>query len=123
MEKSTANSKKPKKKSLNISLLTMLIPGSLALFVFSYLPMAGIFIAFKDINYTKGIFRSPWVGFKNFEFFLKTPDAWIITRNTILYNVGFIVLGTVLSVAAAIALDRMKSRRIGRIYQGVMFLP
>ena len=69
MEKSTANSKKPKKKSLNISLLTMLIPGSLALFVFSYLPMAGIFIAFKDINYTKGIFRSPWVGFKNFEFF------------------------------------------------------
>ena len=62
-------------------------------------------------------------GLQEFRIFLKTPDAWIITRNTILYNVGFIVLGTVLSVAAAIALDRMKSRRIGRIYQGVMFLP
>ncbi len=101
----------------------MLIPGSLALLVFSYLPMAGIFIAFKDINYTKGIFGSPWVGLRNFEFFLKTPDAWLITRNTILYNFGFILLGTVLSVSAAIALDRMRSRRLGRLYQGIMFLP
>lgn len=118
-----AKAGKPKKKPLNISLLTMLIPGSLALIVFSYLPMVGIFIAFKNINYTKGVFGSPWVGFKNFEFFLKTPDAWVITRNTILYNMAFILLGTVLSVAAAIALDRMRSRSFSRIYQGVMFLP
>ena len=118
-----AKARKARKKPLNISLLTMLIPGSLALIVFSYLPMAGIFIAFKNVNYTKGVFASPWIGFKNFEFFLKTPDAWVITRNTIFYNLAFILLGTVLSVAAAIALDRMSSRNFGRIYQGVMFLP
>ena len=123
MDTSLVNSKSPKKKPLNLSLLTMLIPGSIALILFSYLPMLGIFIAFKDINYTKGVFRSPWIGFKNFEFFLKTPDAWVITRNTILYNIAFILLGTIFSVAAAIALDRMKSRRLGRLYQGIMFLP
>jgi putative aldouronate transport system permease protein len=123
MSMKAPNAGKLKKKPINISLLTMLVPGSLALLIFSYLPMAGIIIAFKDINYSKGILGSPWIGFKNFEFFLKTPDAWIITRNTILYNVAFIVLGTVLSVATAIALDRMRNRRASRIYQGIMFLP
>ena len=54
---------------------------------------------------------------------MKTPDAWTITRNVILYNLAFIVLGTVLAVAAAIALDRMRNRRASRLYQGIMFLP
>ncbi len=112
-----------KKAPLNIALLTMLIPGIIALFVFSYLPMFGIIIAFKDINYAKGILGSDWIGLKNFEFLFKTPDAWTITRNTVSYNLIFITLGTVCSVAAAIALDRMRARKAGRFYQAVMFLP
>ncbi len=101
----------------------MMIPGTLALILFSYLPMAGIFIAFKNINYTKGILASPWIGFKNFEFFLKTPDAWIITRNSVLYNAAFIVLGTLAAVAVAVALDGLRAKRTSRWYQGIMFLP
>ncbi len=111
------------KKGVNWALLSMMIPGSLALLVFSYLPMFGVIIAFKNINYSLGILGSPWVGFKNFEFLFKTPDAWTITRNVILYNLAFIVLGTISSVAVAIALDRMRNRKASRFYQAIMFLP
>ncbi len=107
----------------NWGLLSMMLPGTLALLLFSYLPMAGIIIAFKDINYTKGILGSDWIGFKNFEFFLKTPDAWRITRNTILYNGAFIGLGTSAAVLVAVVLDGMRTKRLSRFYQGVMFLP
>lgn len=103
--------------------LTMLIPGTVVLLLFNYLPMAGIIIAFKNINYTKGILGSEWIGMKNFEFFTRPPDAWIITRNTILYDLAFIVLGTVVSVAVALAFDGMKAKKAARFYQGMMFLP
>lgn len=101
----------------------MMLPGTLALLLFSYLPMAGIIIAFKDINYAKGILGSPWVGFKNFDFFLMTPDAWRITRNTLLYNGAFIALGTTAAVFVAVALDGLRTKKLARFYQGVMFLP
>jgi putative aldouronate transport system permease protein len=114
---------RPRKRPVNFGLLSMMIPGTLALILFSYLPMAGIFIAFKNVNYTKGILGSPWIGFKNFEFFLKTPDAWIITRNSVLYNAAFIVLGTLAAVAVAVALDGLRAKRTSRWYQGIMFLP
>jgi putative aldouronate transport system permease protein len=101
----------------------MLLPGLVALAVFSYLPMFGVFIAFKNINYAKGFLGSPWVGFKNFEFFFRTPDAFRIMRNTVLYNLSFIVLDMVIPVTIAIMLDRIKRKSLGRVYQGVMFLP
>ncbi len=93
-----------RRRRTNFGLLSMVIPGTVALILFSYLPMLGIFIAFKNINYTKGLLGSPWIGLKNFAFLFKTPDAWIITRNSVLYNMAFIVLGTVASVAVAVAL-------------------
>ncbi|HVO37913.1 MAG TPA: ABC transporter permease subunit [Spirochaetia bacterium] len=114
---------KPRRRRVNFGLLSMLLPGTLALFFFSYMPMAYVFIAFKNINYTKGLWRSPWTGFKNFEFFLKTPDAWVITRNSVLYNIAFIVLGTIAAVGVAVALDGLRAKRTARFYQGVMFLP
>jgi putative aldouronate transport system permease protein len=101
----------------------MVLPGTAALILFSYIPMAGIIIAFKNINYAKGILGSPWIGFKNFEFFLKTPDAWLITRNAVLYNIAFIVLGTIASVGVAVMLDGMRTKKTSRLYQGIMFLP
>jgi putative aldouronate transport system permease protein len=113
----------PRRRRINFALLSMLLPGAVALLLFSYVPMAGIIIAFKDINYAKGILGSNWIGFKNFEFFIKTPDAWLITRNAILYNTAFIVLGTVAAVGVAVLLDGLRTKKTSRFYQGVMFLP
>jgi len=111
------------RRGINFALLSMLLPGTVALLLFSYVPMAGIIIAFKNINYAKGILGSDWIGFKNFEFFLKTPDAWLITRNAILYNAAFIVLGTIAAVGVAVLLDGLRTKKTSRFYQGVMFLP
>jgi putative aldouronate transport system permease protein len=113
----------PRRRRINFALLSMLLPGAVALLLFSYVPMAGIIIAFKNINYAKGILGSDWIGFKNFEFFIKTPDAWLITRNAILYNTAFIVLGTVAAVGVAVLLDGLRTKKTSRFYQGVMFLP
>ena len=87
MEKTAAMQvKKKEKRFRQFPYYIMILPGVLYLFINNYIPMAGIFIAFKDIDFSLGIFKSKWVGFKNFEFLFKTSDAWIITRNTLLYN-------------------------------------
>ena len=112
----------------NKGLFLLMLPGVLYLFINNYVPMFGIVIAFKQIRtYGKNIFETyfnnPWVGFKNFEFFLKTQDAFIITRNTVLYNVVFIFLGLVLSVSCAIALNEVLNARLAKFYQSSMILP
>ncbi len=101
----------------------MALPGILLLIAFNYLPMFGLIIAFKNLNFAKGFFRSDWYGFKNFEFFIRTPYAYTTTRNTILYNLVFIGLGTVFSVACALALHELRNRRTAKVYQSIMFLP
>ncbi|TXK86168.1 sugar ABC transporter permease [Paenibacillus sp. N3.4] len=101
----------------------MTIPGLLYLLLNNYLPMFGIVIAFKNINFSKGILGSDWIGFKNFEYLFKTSDAYIITRNTILYNVIFIILGTLLSIGIAILLNEIKNRFFSRLYQSIILLP
>ncbi len=112
-----------KKQRPNWGLLAMMLPGFAALSVFSILPMFGIFIAFKNIDYSKGIFGSDWAGFDNFKFFLTTPDAWTITFNTISYNLAFIILGTAAALAVALGLENLRARKATRFYQAVMFLP
>ncbi|MFD0681111.1 MULTISPECIES: ABC transporter permease [unclassified Paenibacillus] len=107
----------------NKTLLLMVVPGILYLLINNYLPMLGMVIAFKDINFAKGILGSDWVGFKNFEYLFKTSDAYIITRNTILYNVVFIVLNLIVAVALAILLNELKNRVFSRFYQSVVLLP
>ncbi|MCI2049731.1 MAG: ABC transporter permease subunit [Lachnospiraceae bacterium] len=101
----------------------MMIPGLVYLGINNYIPMAGIIIAFKKVNYAKGVLKSPWVGFKNFEFLFTSKDAWVITRNTILYNLVFIVLGTVLSVAVAIILNEIRLKRAKKVYQTLILIP
>jgi len=104
-------------------LLIMMIPGLLYLLINNYLPMAGIVIAFKKINFAKGIFNSDWTGLDNFTYLFKTTDAFIITRNTILYNVVFIVIGTILSLACAILLNEIRQKRLLKGYQAIITLP
>ncbi len=105
------------------ALFLMLIPGMIYLFINNYMPMFGVVIAFKDINYAKGILGSDWIGLKNFEYLFKTSDAWIITRNTILYNGAFIVINTVLAIAVAIMLNEVKKKLASRFYQSAILLP
>lgn len=107
----------------NKSMLFMLLPGVLCLIAFNYMPMAGVLIAFKNINYVKGFIKSDWIGFKNFEFLFRTPDAYVITRNTVLYNVAFIILGIAIAVFFAVALSELKNKFFSKTYQTVMFLP
>lgn len=80
-------------------------------------------MAFKKYNYAGGIWGSPWNGLKNFEFFFKSGQAGLVTRNTVLYNIAFIVLGTVLQVAVAIFLTEIRNKRFRKVSQSMMFLP
>jgi len=101
----------------------MLLPGTVYLIINNYIPMAGIVVAFKQYNVRKGIFGSPWIGLKNFEFLFRTNDAWMITRNTILYNLAFIVLDAVLAIAVAIILNEIRHHRSKQLYQTVILVP
>ncbi|HPF86834.1 MAG TPA: ABC transporter permease subunit [Candidatus Limiplasma sp.] len=104
-------------------LLLIAAPGILYLLINNYLPMFGVFLAFKDFNYFKGIFGSDWCGFDNFNFLFKTRDAWIMTRNTLLYNAAFIVLGTVVAIFIAILIFELGQKRRVRLFQSALMLP
>ena len=106
-----------------LPLLIMMLPGLVYLLINNYLPMFGLIIAFKDINYAKGILGSDWIGFKNFEYLFSTRDAFVITRNTILYNGGFIILTTTIAIAVAIMLNEVKNKLAKSFYQSVILLP
>ncbi len=117
---------KKKKKPFNkntLSLFLIALPGCLYLFINNYIPIMGIFIAFKNYSYAKGIWDSPWCGFSNFKFLFITNDAWTITRNTLLYNLAFIVLGTIMSVFLAILLHEMGEKLRGKFFQSTLLFP
>ena len=101
----------------------MVLPGMLYLLINNYGPMAGLFIAFKKIDYSLGVWKSPWVGLKNFTYLFKTKAAFQITRNTILYNLVFIVLGTVLGIAVGIMLSELRHKWETKIFQTLILLP
>ena len=107
----------------NIPLYLMFLPGAIYLLINNYIPMAGLVIAFKQVNWNKGILKSPWVGFSNFEYLFKTKEAWNITRNTLGYNIIFIILGTVIAIAVAILLNEITSLMLKKTYQTVILLP
>jgi putative aldouronate transport system permease protein len=111
------------KKLLLNPLNLMILPGMIYLLINNYIPMAGIAIAFKRIDYSKGVFRSDWIGFENFKYLFTSQDAFIITRNTILYNVSFIVLGTILGLVVGIFLSEIASNIFQKIYQTFILLP
>lgn len=115
-----------KRKKINISSLQVYslcaIP-LLLIFVFNYLPMGGLVIAFKNYKYDLGIFGSEWVGLKNFEFLIQSNDFARITWNTLSLNCLFIVFGTLAALAVAILLFEVKSRLSTKIFQTVLITP
>ncbi len=104
-------------------LYVMLLPGSIYLLINNYIPMAGIAVAFKQYNVRDGIYKSPNIGLKNFEFLFRTSDAWLITRNTIFYNLVFIVLDAVLAIAVAIILNEITNKKAKQAYQTLILIP
>ena len=104
-------------------LYLMMAPGLIYLLINNYIPMAGIAIAFKKLDFSKGIWKSPWVGLENFEFLFSSKDAWIITRNTLLYNLAFIVVNMVVGIAIAILICEVRSKKMKKVYQSVILLP
>lgn len=105
-----------------IPVYLVMIPGLVYLFINNYMPLPGLVVAFKQYNAGKGIYKSPWVGFKNFQYLFATNDALLITRNTILYNVAFIAINLVCSIAVAIILSELTGK-IKNVYQSVILLP
>lgn len=107
-------------------LYLMALPGVLALLAFSYLPMAGIVLVFKQYNFKQGIFGSPWADpiYKNFKFFFNNlSTAMRSTGLTVMYNILFFVFGTIMAVAIAIMLGEISNRLFIKISQSLMFLP
>lgn len=107
----------------NRVLFLMILPVFIYVIIFNYAPMAGIVVAFKKFNYTDGIFNSPWVGFKNFEFLIKGGVLWRITRNTVLYNIAFMVVDMVAQISVAVMLNEITKKWFKKVSQSMMFLP
>lgn len=111
----------------NKELLLLSLPGGIWFLIFAYLPMFGILIAFQEYrpekNFLLSVLNSKFVGFKNFEFLFKSGDMWIIFRNTIGYNLLFIILGIVLPITVAMLLNELRNHGAVKVYQSMMFLP
>jgi ABC-type polysaccharide transport system, permease component len=114
-------SKVSSKDNLQLSLFAL--PAIIQIFIFSYLPMFGIILAFKNFNVVKGILRSDWVGLDNFTFFFTSLDAARILRNTLLLNLLFIFVGTVISIIFALILFEINSRIVIKTLQTVFVSP
>ncbi|MBR6406916.1 MAG: sugar ABC transporter permease [Lachnospiraceae bacterium] len=106
-----------------LPLYLMMLPGFIYLICNNYLPMFGILIAFKNVNFSVGVFKSPWVGFKNFEFLFATNDAFLMIRNTLLYNIVWIAMGLVIAVTIAIFMAEISERKIAKVIQPIICFP
>lgn len=126
-----ANVLKPTKKKMGFFeklwkyriLTLMCMPAIIFFFMFSYMPLPGIYVAFVKYNYRDGIFGSKFIGLKNFEFLAESGKLLSLTKNTVLYNLAFIILGNLLAVFVAILLNEMRAKYFKKVSQTLMFLP
>lgn len=105
------------------SLVFMMLPLTIIIFVNSYLPMPGLIMAFKNVNYYDGIFKSPNVGMANFEFLFNSGDALKITLNTLYYSIIFIVLNLTVAIIMALGLNELRGKYKRKIYQTLFIMP
>lgn len=107
----------------NLQYFTLALPAIILLGLFSYWPMYGLILAFKDFKVPDGIWGSPWAGWKNFEFFFTSQDAWRVTRNTLLLNSLFIVASVSCAVMFALIMYEVAKRWQVKLYQTVSIIP
>ncbi len=115
--------KLPRNFKMILALFSMMIPGLVYLIINNYIPMAGLVVAFKRFEYSKGIWDSAFTGFSNFTYLFRTQDALNIIRNTIGYNLTFIVLGNILAISVAIMLYFLVNEKLKKVYQTVILVP
>lgn len=118
------------KAKKTLMLLTMVAPGALWLLLLRYLPMGGIILAFKnykiypkDPTFLNNLIHSKWVGLDNFKFLFTTGDSWVMIRNTLAYNIVFIILDVIIPVAFAIMMSELSKKFVAKTYQTLMFFP
>lgn len=119
--------RKPRWSRDDTELSILAAPTVIWYLLFCFLPMFGIIIAFKEFKihggFLESLLKSDWIGFRNFEFLFSSNDAFIIVRNTLLYNIVFIILGIVLPVATALMVGQLHSKKMAKVYQTAMFMP
>jgi putative aldouronate transport system permease protein len=120
---SASHQAKRKRFLTNLSLFVMALPGLAMLFVFNYMPMFGLVIAFKDYRFARGIFGSDWVGLRNFRFIFGVGMGWRIVGNTVFYNLIFIFSGLAGALLLALLVNEIHQHRLSRVYQAMAFLP
>ena len=132
VKKEIIGNKRPKGKKRrwnrdDTELTLLALPTTIWYFMFCFVPMFGIVIAFKEFRinggFLKSFWTSEWVGVNNFKFLFATKDIWMIIKNTLSYNIVFIILGIVVPVAAAIAIGQLHSKKLMKVYQTAMFMP
>lgn len=118
------------KAKKTLMLLTMVAPGAIWLLLLRYLPMGGIILAFKnykiypkDPTFLNNLIHSKWVGLDNFKFLFTTGDSWVMIRNTLTYNIVFIILGVIIPVAFAVMMSELSKKFVAKTYQTLMFFP
>ncbi len=118
------------KAKKTLMLLTMVAPGAIGLLLLRYLPMGGIILAFKnykiypkDPTFLNNLIHSKWVGLDNFKFLFTTGDSWVMIRNTLAYNIVFIILGVIIPVAFAVMMSELSKKFVAKTYQTLMFFP
>lgn len=107
----------------NMEYALLALPAVVLVFIFCYLPMYGVIIAFKNFNPNLGIWGSEWVGLSNFKFFFTSQDALRVTRNTILYNGGFIIIDLIMAVILALMFFNLRRRALIKTYNTIVLIP
>ncbi|MDR2747423.1 MAG: sugar ABC transporter permease, partial [Treponema sp.] len=107
----------------NRALCFMALPAMLLVFIMSYVPMTGLVLAFKNYRYDLGIFGSAWSGFENFRFLFASGTGFLITRNTILYNLINLITSQAIAIIVAVCISEMPGSKYKKFCQSVIFLP
>lgn len=127
MKQGIGTAAKPRKRRIRwkktISIYLLILPGLIYILINNYLPMYGITIAFRKLDYKLGILKSPFNGFENFKFLFQANDIGLIIRNTVLYNLAFIIIGTVFPITVAILFNELRSQKAKKLYQTMVLLP
>ena len=107
----------------NRVLFLMVLPAVLLVLVLSYLPMSGLILAFKNYRFDKGVFGSDWNGLENFRYLFSSGTGWLITKNTILYNLLNLITSQGLAIVLAIIISEMQGKIYKKVTQSIIFLP
>ena len=107
----------------NKALFAMAAPAFVLVLVMSYLPMSGLVLAFKSYRYDMGVFGSPFNGLDNFKYLFSSGTGWLITRNTILYNLLNLITSQLIAVIIAIFISEIRHKKFKKVTQTVILMP